>query len=93
MSQVEQMLDRKRDYDRTKMAYLTVLDETVEGVEVRYEVCNPLLRRPRITVTCRPGTTLAAIAESLSDVGWDDVYYRQWLVNNGQGLVAKGRLT
>ncbi len=93
MSQITQMLDRKRNYDRKQIAYLTVLDPDTDGILIQYEVCNLLLRRPRITVTCRTGTTLVAVAEAIHDAGWEDVCYQQWLVACGQHLVAKGELT
>lgn len=90
LSQAHSMLDRKRFYDSDRIAFLTLFDPNVERPQLHHEVRNLLLRRPRITIICKPGTTLGAIKAIFTEYGWNETTYNQWLENNGKGLLPRG---
>jgi ferredoxin-NADP reductase len=92
MNQAHSMLERKREHDLEQMAFLTILDPNADGVRIQHEVKCLLLRRPRITVTCRPGESVRAIRAAIQAHGWNEETDRQWFENNGQALLHKRQL-
>jgi hypothetical protein len=86
------MLERWREHEEGRIAFLTLLSDEYEGVRVLHETRHPQLRRPRITICCRPGTSFKEIKLAFIEAGWNLETYRQWVVNNGQYFLERGEV-
>lgn len=89
-SWVRQAIQRTVDYQRQDVCFLTLL-ETIGGVRLVHEPCHPLLRRPRIEITCPVGTDVDDIRTAFRQNGLESLY-DQWWERNGKDLVEKGYL-
>jgi hypothetical protein len=86
------MLRRQQEYDAERICFLTIAEDRFGKVMIEFEERHPLLRRPRILVTCPYATTFSEIAVAFRDAGWNETTCERWMVANGYSLARKGDL-
>lgn len=86
------MLTRFRSYEQQAFCFLTTMPDPTVDITAELEPIHPLLKRPRIVVTCPPGTKVPDIKAVFTKRGWDGALYEAWWVKNGRYLVKIGAL-
>lgn len=90
----QRMAERFREHESQWFCFLTKIHDMYDTVDAVLEPDHPLLKRPRIVVTCPFGADVAEIKGLFSAKGWDGPVYESWFAKNGiERRIERGDLT